>query len=122
MYAHPSIAFPPAVRVCLCLSVLAVAACADLRWEKPGMDTVTLERDIEQCTQKARLEARSQEIPRLDGPLVIRADPQGRPVIVPSTTRDSDRFLVEHDFTAVCMRGKGYVLVPADRKKLASDR
>ena len=126
MPAHLSIAFTPALRACQCSAAVAalLTACADLRWEKPGADTAALDRDLEQCTLKARLEARREEIPRLDGPLVIRADPQGRPVVVPSigTARESDRFMAEHDITAVCMRGKGYVQTPVDGKKLASER
>ena len=73
----------------------------------------TLDEDLQQCTQRARLDARKEEVPRLDSPLMIRADPQGRPVIVPSSTRDTERYLREQDYTGVCMRGKGYERVPA---------
>jgi hypothetical protein len=101
------------VGVHLRLSAVAVAlllaACADLQWEKPGVDAAALDQDLQQCTQRARLEARREEIPRLDSPLVLRADPQGRPVVVPSSPRTTDRYLAEHDFTAACMRTKGYV-------------
>jgi hypothetical protein len=101
------------VRAHLRLSAVAVAlllaGCADLHWEKPGASTAALDQDLEQCTQRARLDARREEVPRLDAPLVFRADPQGRPVVVPSSPRGSDRFLAEHDLTAACMRAKGYV-------------
>lgn len=90
-----------------------VAGCADLHWHKPGADAATLDADLQECTQRARLDARRQELPGLDSPLAIRADPQGRPVVVPNTTRDAERFLRERDFTAACMRGRGYALVPA---------
>jgi|SRR5688572_10108807 len=91
--------------------LLLLVACADLQWEKPGVDTAALDQDLQQCTQRARLDARREEIPRLDAPLLLRADPLGRPVVVPSSPRNTDRFLAEHDFTAACMRGKGYVTV-----------
>lgn len=93
-------------------SLLLLTACADLHWQKPGADTVALDRDLDQCALQARLDARRAETPRLDSALMFRADPQGRPVVVPSTTRDTDRYLAERDFTGACMRGRGYVLAP----------
>lgn len=96
--------------------LLLVAGCAESRWEKPGVDAATLDQDLVQCTQQARLDARREETPRLDSALVFRADPTGRPVVVPNAARD-DRYLVEHDFVNACMRGKGYELAPADSKK-----
>ena len=107
------------VGVHLRLSAVAVTlllvACADLHWEKPGVDSAALDQDLLECTQRARLDARREEIPRLDAPLLLRADPLGRPVIVPSSPRNTDRFLAEHDFTAACMRAKGYVQQHATR-------
>lgn len=90
-------------------SLLLLTGCADLHWEKPGVDAAALDQDLQQCAQRARLDARREETPRLDAPLVFRADPQGRPVVVPSSPRHAERFLAEHDFTAACMREKGYV-------------
>jgi hypothetical protein len=93
--------------------VLMSASCADeLHRDKPGVDSATLDEDLKQCTQRARLDARQQELPDFGSPLAIRADPQGNPVVVPSTTRDTDRFLAEQDLTGACMRSKGYQLVP----------
>jgi len=91
------------------------AGCAELHWQKSGGNPATLDEDLQECALGARLQARQRELPRLDSPLTIRADPQGRPVVMPNTTRDSDRFLMERDLTAACMRGKGYVLAP-DRR------
>ena len=96
--------------------LLLSAGCADMRWEKPGVDAAVLDQDLQQCTQRARLDARREETPRLDSALVFRADPSGRPVVVPNPARD-DRYLVEHDFVNACMRGKGYVLARGDGKK-----
>ena len=80
-----------------------------MRWEKPGVDTAALDQDRAQCTQQARLDARRAEVPRLDSPLIFRADPLGRPVVVPNSALD-ERYLVEQDYVNTCMRGKGYVL------------
>ena len=115
MHAQPS-AMPLApVRMCLYAATLAVvllpAGCADLNWEKPGTDTSAHDQDLLQCTQQARLDARREETPGLDSALVFRADPSGRPVVVPNAARD-DRYLVEQDYISTCMRGKGYVLTP----------
>jgi hypothetical protein len=95
--------------------LLLLTGCADLYWEKPGVGAAALDQDLQQCSQQARLDARREEIPRLDAPLVIRADPQGRPVVVPTSPRSTDRFLAEHDFTGACMRAKGYVQQQAKR-------
>ena len=43
-------------------------------------------------------------------------DPLGRPIVVQQGTIDTDRYLLEQDLTGQCMRGKGYQLVPADRR------
>ena len=109
----PSAPLLTSIRVLLTSAVAVLpllTGCADLRWEKPGVEAAVLDQDLEQCTQRARLDARRGEIPRLDAPLVLRADPQGRPVVVPSGPRNTDRFLAEQDFTAACMRAKGYAL------------
>lgn len=106
-------------RVCLRLSAVAVvlvlpAGCAELHWLKAGVDPAALDEDLQRCVQAARLEARQRELPAGFGsPLAIRADPEGRPVVVPTTTRDTERFLLERDLTGACMRSKGYELVPA---------
>src|SRR5262245_16829947 len=110
----PSAALFQSCRVHLRSSVVPVllllTACAtDLQWEKAGVDAAALDSDLQHCTQRARLDARREETPRLDAPLVFRADPQGRPVVVPASQRNTDRFLAEQDFTASCMRAKGYV-------------
>src|SRR5262245_18077103 len=90
-------------------ALLPLGGCADMGWEKPGVDTIALDQDLAHCSQQARLDARREAVPRLDAPLIFRADPLGRPVVVPNSALD-DRFLVEQDYTSTCMRGKGYVL------------
>ena len=95
--------------------LLGLAGCAEMRWEKPGIDAATRDQELERCTQQARLDARREETPGLDSALVYRADPMGRPVVVPNPARE-DRYLVEQDYIGVCMRGKGYLLAPAEKK------
>jgi hypothetical protein len=96
--------------------VLMLAACADRHWDKSGVDAATLDEDLQQCTQRARLDARQRELPGFGSPLTIRADPQGNPVVAPSTTRDTDRFLIEQDLTSTCMRSKGYELITGKQR------
>ena len=47
--------------------------------------------------------------------LMIGADPQGRPIVVQSHQRQAERFRLEQDLTCICMRGKGYELVPREK-------
>jgi hypothetical protein len=108
MHTTPSASVVPVL-------LLLTGCAANLHWEKPGVDAASLDQDLQQCEQRARLDARREEIPRLDAPLVLRADPQGRPVVVPTSQRSTDRFLAEHDFTGACMRAKGYVQQQAKR-------
>ena len=109
------------LRLSVVAVVLTLAACADRHWNKSGVDAATLDEDLQQCTQRARLDARHQELPGFGSPLTIRADSQGNPVVVPSTTRDTDRFLREQDLTGACMRAKGYERVPVG-KPVTSDK
>lgn len=102
------VARPAALAAVLALST----GCTGVAWQKTGVTEVALDEDLQQCRQVARLGARHQEWPRLDSPLTIRADPQGRPFVAPNTTQDTDRYLREQDLTRDCMQGKGYVLVP----------
>ena len=115
MHVQPSATPFASMRIYLRSAALAAflfpAGCADLSWEKPGVDSATHDRDLLQCTQQARLDARREETPGFDSALVFRADPAGRPVVVANAARD-DRYLVEQDYIRTCMRGKAYVLTP----------
>src|SRR5467141_2687764 len=85
------------------LLVIALASCAEMRWEKPGASAAALEKALGECRQRAQLEAMRAVLPI--APPVVSADPQGRPVVVqpPPTSRESDRFLAEQDLTHACM-------------------
>jgi hypothetical protein len=96
------------------LSVV-LAGCADLRWHKDGANAAAMERDLAECRGEARINAG----PHVRGggsdlPRVVGADRIGRPVMANPGGLDSDRFLVENDFTRQCMGRKGYELVPVE--------
>jgi len=96
---------------------LVAAGCADLRWHKPGTDPATLEEDLGQCRMDARMQAGRETLPRpLTSPPMIGADAKGNPVVVQSSSRDTDRLLREQDLTRICMRGKGYALAPVEKR------
>ena len=97
------------------LALLAVG-CADLVWRKPGTTQATLDQELEQCRQDARLQAGRELLPTLITPLMIGADPQRRPIVVQSHQRDAERLQLEQDLTRRCMRGKGYELVPQEKR------
>lgn len=108
-------------RVYLPLSAIAAAliatGCAELRWHKEGAGTAALGRDYTECQQQARLRAyRSAGAFVPDSPRVVGVDAQGRRLIGSSSHLDTDRLLLEHDLLGACMRGKGYALVPAEKK------
>jgi hypothetical protein len=97
------------------LALLAVG-CADLVWHKPGTSQATLDQELAQCRQDARLQAGRELLLTLTSPLMIGADPQGRPIVVQSHQRDAERLQLEQDLTRRCMRGKGYELKPAQMR------
>lgn len=92
-------------------AALLLTACADLRWARPGTDAAAAEHDLEQCRQQAELDARHMLPPRGAQPSVA----MNRDGSVTATRRpayDTDRFLLEQDFAAACMRKKGYQREP----------
>ena len=105
------------VRVCLHLPAVAVVAwlaagCADLAWHKPSAAQATVDEDLEQCRRNARLRASQEAVPSLVSPPMFGADPRGRPVMIQSNPRDTERSLVEQHLTRTCMQAQGYELLP----------
>ena len=97
--------------------LLFVSGCADLRWSKDGADEAMLARDLDDCSRSARVQASSQVLANGPAtPQVMGVDPQGRPFVANPFPASSDRYLAEHDLQRFCMTGKGYQLVPADRR------
>ncbi|OGA24677.1 MAG: hypothetical protein A3I02_01865 [Betaproteobacteria bacterium RIFCSPLOWO2_02_FULL_67_26] len=109
------------IRFYLRLSAVAVAlhaaGCADLRWHKQGVDAAALDRDLGECQLQARAQARH-EIGAFapDTPRVVGVDAQGRPLAGAANRLGTDRMLLEHDLLGICMRGKGYELVPVEKR------
>ena len=91
------------------LTALALAACAELRWQKAGADPETLGADIDACRALAQ-----ERVGRAIGPAVLsRPDPRfGSDTSQPGP---ADRLIQEQTIAERCMRDKGYSLVPADK-------
>ena len=87
-------------------TVLVLASCAELRWQKPGADAGMLSADFEACRTQAQV-----RIGRAIGPAIPSAsDPRfGADISQPSPT---DRRIQEQQLADRCMRDKGYTLVP----------
>ena len=96
-------------KTALFLTVVGVAACAELHWQKPEADAATLAADTAAC--RAQAQAR---IARSVGPEVPSStDPRfGADAMQPSP---ADRRMRERQLADSCMRDKGYTLVPVGR-------
>ena len=96
-------------KTALLLTVLGVAACAELHWQKPDADAATLAADLDACRAQAQV-----RIARAIGPAVpSRPDPRfGDDISQPSP---ADRRMQEQQLADRCMSDKGYTLVPAGR-------
>ena len=110
-FTHHSSLITRSSAAAITVLVLLGAACAQFEWHKPGTPQATLEDDLGHCRQQARLRAGQEQVPSLTAPPIIGADPQGRPVVVQSHQRESERLLNEQDYARICMRDKGYELV-----------
>lgn len=117
---------PPATRQSLAhgslrlaaIAAIALAAgCADLRWHKDGAGAAALEQDLAECRGEARIRA-GPSLSALEAvsPRIVGLDATGRAVSGGHGRLDSERFLLEHDLTRICMRGKGYELVPVEKR------
>jgi hypothetical protein len=95
------------------LIVLSLTAgCAQVAWDKPGSDAVAVGNDLEDCRREARLHASRLGLHRTSPVPNVAVDPR-RPetaVQIPSTLPSRDA-VVEQDWTARCMRQKGYSLI-----------
>ena len=107
----------PGFRIAVVAALLAVAlaACADLQWHRPGAKPEERQQDLEQCRQEARLQSAQRTWPAGSMPQITGVDRQGRVIVAQPYSRDTERFLLEQDLTRICMRGMGYALVPAGK-------
>lgn len=99
---------------------VALCGCANLRWQKDGVDAATFERDSGECRARARLEA-GRLVPAysLARPYVPGNDVRGRPGVAFPYLPETDYFLMQRSFMQSCMQGKGYTLVPVERPRPA---
>ncbi len=95
--------------------VLALAACAPMRWERPGVGRETVEKDLADCRRAALEEVHRASLHRGGLHPLVTHDIEGLPHLihqprvfaVPSARR-------EHELVDVCMRTKGYRLVAVE--------
>jgi len=95
---------------------LLAAGCANLQWQKPGADPAVLKHDLSECQDSARLRARN-EAPLFGqpAPFPIGVDTRGRVVSGRAGYYETERALMENDFTRHCMGERGYKLAPAEQ-------
>jgi hypothetical protein len=91
-----------------CALALALAACAEKEWTRPGADSAAVSRDLDAC--------RGASLQRTPPPqAVVSQDPitvdRGA---TPMTTRPAavanERFIAEHEDVRRCMAQRGYQL------------
>ena len=86
----------------------ALAACAEMRWQKAGADETALGADLSACGKLAQEQA-------------ARAGNLGLPPVsdprfgAPSGPTQAEQRLQERQAADTCMRAKGYALVPAGK-------
>ena len=93
----------------LLLFALLLSACGEPpTWHKPGVDEMTLQRDLSACRQQAQATLGPKGVPMGSSPM----GPQFGPV----DASPADRAIQEGQMVNGCMRGKGYVLRAAETK------
>ena len=98
-------------------ALLALASCTPVQWSRQDTTPEQFGRDHALCREEAWREAQTRSLlfmNRGSGATTI-VDPQGRTVVVPSSPLGDpfgDAYIDESRLTAVCMRAKGYELVP----------
>ncbi|HEY1290523.1 MAG TPA: hypothetical protein VGF58_19500 [Burkholderiales bacterium] len=97
---------------------IAAPACTPVQWARQDTTPEQFGQDHAYCRQEAWREAQTRSLlfmNRSVGATTI-VDPQGRTVVVPSSPFGDpfgDAYIEESRLTAVCMRARGYELVPA---------
>ncbi|HET9404692.1 MAG TPA: hypothetical protein VFO57_08925 [Burkholderiales bacterium] len=93
------------------LILIFAAGCAPLHWHKDGAEAATLERDVSECRNQARMRARAAA--PLFGqppPAPVGMDSRGQVATGRAARYDTDRALLEHDYMRACMLERGYEL------------
>ena len=91
----------------LLLFAIALASCAELRWQKAGADEAGLGPDLSACSKLAQ--ERTARLWGIAPP--VSSDPRFGP-IGPSA---AEIRLQENQAVTLCMKAKGYALVPAGK-------
>jgi hypothetical protein len=86
--------------------LLCLAACGEMRWQKAGGDEAGLANDLSACSKQAH-----ERSARMWGPPAPRAEIS--PVFGPTGPSQADLRLQESQAVTLCMRERGYTLVPA---------
>ena len=94
-----------AIAVTLGAAILGVSACGGVRWHKAGTDEAALAKDLGECRRKAQA-----RLGIAGGP-----PPSVDPRFGPGGPSPADRVMQESQAEGLCMRDKGYALVP-DKK------
>jgi hypothetical protein len=105
------------ISVYLRLSAVALAlhaaGCAEVQWQKTGVDNAAMSRDLGECRQAAQARAfHESSAAGLASTRTIVMDP-ARPTAPYPYRVETDRFLLENDLTRSCMVSRGYELAPA---------
>src|SRR5687768_11558520 len=101
------------LRIGVLVTCLAVGACAEMRWSKPGVDANQASRDLDAC-RGAALQRSGPRGAGTAGADMQSAVERGTSAsgTRPAGTSD-DRFIAEHEEVRVCMLQRGYQLRPA---------
>jgi hypothetical protein len=92
-------------------SLLALAGCAETRWDNPTADANRTAADQAECDQSANLAARQQVMfERLSGPRPVRNGVIGYPTGGGFYERNNEWLYTQQYFES-CMRSRGYRLV-----------
>ena len=86
--------------------VLGLGGCAGVRWQKPGADDSALAQDLTACRKLAQ--------EKFGGAAGIVMPSSPDPRFGPMGPSQADLRMQESQAAGMCMRGKGYALVPAE--------
>jgi hypothetical protein len=86
---------------------IALAACAQTRWQKAGADEADTARDLSACRKLAH-----QKMQRMWGAAADAPRAEISPVFGPTGPSQADIRMQETQAVTVCMRERGYALAP----------
>jgi len=84
---------------------IALAACADVHWQKPGADEAETSRELSACRKLAH-----EKMQRMWGAAADAPRTEISPVFGPTGPSQADIRIQETQAVTVCMREKGYAL------------